>query len=76
MCLYFGLMTHKFRSGTRNSDFEVEPDNETNRRSHKRLVKTSVELFLPVDFVLHKKLVSAVRRTNIQKYIFKNIIPT
>ena len=65
MCLYFGLMTHKFGSGTRNSDLEVEPVNEPNKHSHKGVVKTVVELFLPANFILHEKLVAAVRRTNI-----------
>jgi len=59
VCLYLGLMTHKFGSGTRNSDLEVEQVNEPNKRFlPKRVVKTGVELFLPAEFILHKKLVS------------------
>ena len=48
-----------------SSDLEVEPVNEPNKRSHKRVVKTGVELFLTADFILHEKLVASVRRTNI-----------
>ena len=51
--------------GSFSSDLEVEPVNEPIKRSHKRVVKTGVELFLPADFILHEKLVAAVRRTNI-----------
>ena len=74
MCLYFGLMTHKFGSGARNSDFEVEPVNQPNKRSHKRVVKTDVELFLPADFILHEKLVAAVRRTSISPANLSTIV--
>ena len=74
VCLYFGLMTHKFGSGTRNSDLEVEPVNEPKKRAHKRVVKTGVELFLPADFILHEKLVAAVRRTNISPANLSTIV--
>ena len=50
-------MTNKFGSGTRNSGFEMEPVNKPKKRSHKRVVNTGVELFLPSDFILHEKLV-------------------
>ena len=74
MCLYFGLITHKFGSGTRNSDFEVEPVNEPNKRSDKRVVTTGVKLILPADFILHKNLVAAVRRTNIRSANLSTIV--
>ena len=46
--------------GSFSSDLEVEPINEPNKRLHRRVVKTGVELFLPADFILHEKLVAAV----------------
>ena len=51
--------------GSFSPDLEGEPVSEPNKRSHKRVIKTGVELFLPADFILHEKLVAAVRRTNI-----------
>ena len=60
--------------GSFSSDLEVEPVNEPIKRSHKLVVKTGVELFLPADFILHEKLVAAVRRINISPANLSTIV--
>ena len=60
--------------GSFSPDLKMEPVNEPNKRLHKRVVKTSVELFLPGDFILHEKLVAAVWRTNISPANLSTIV--
>ena len=60
--------------GSFSPDLEGEPVSEPNKRSHKRVIKTGVELFLPADFILHEKLVAAVRRTNISPANLSTIV--
>ena len=52
----------------------MEPVNVPNKRSHKRVVKTGVEVFLSADFISHEKLVAAVRRTNISPSNLSTIV--
>ena len=40
--------------GSFSSDLEVKPINEPNKRSHKRVVKTDGELFLPTELFYTK----------------------
>ena len=51
--------------GSFSSDLRVEQVNEPNKRSHRRVIKTCVELFLLAEFILQEKVVAAVRWTNI-----------